>query len=270
MTKKTTFNKKLAAYSVLAAAGIASIGAVDAQVVYVDITPDVTVAPLDSFLLDLDTDAQVDFKFKDRVSHQANIFNSAYYNYAIASAGFTGGFYYGIVLNLNDPIDPSDTRFQMGQVVLASTWSSSTYGNFGDGVDHYVGLKFQIGANNYHNGWVRVNCGSITGHPYVIKDYAYESTVNTSILAGQTSSDINDLPMDMVSVWSFNNDINVNFGPVSYNNAVVKVYNNAGQLVLTEEINSQKTKISMETQAAGMYMVQITNGNSVLNKKISL
>jgi hypothetical protein len=174
MTKKSTFNKKLAAYTALAAAGIASMGAADAQVIYVDINPDVSITDgVDSLLLDLDNDGNIDFQFKDRFSHQANIFASAYYNYAIASNGFTAGFYYGIVLNLNDVIDPVDTRFKMGQIVLASTWSTTSgyqsYGNFGDGVDHYVGLKFQIGANNYHTGWVRVNCGAATGQPYVVR-----------------------------------------------------------------------------------------------------
>jgi len=270
MIKKSTFNKKLAAYSALAAAGIVSMGTVNAQVVYVDINPDVSITDgIDSLLLDLDSDSNVDFAFRDRFGHQANIFASAYSNYAIASNGFTGGFYYGIVLNQNDVIDPADIRFKMGQIVLASTWYSSTYGNFGDGVDHYVGLKFQIGTN-YHAGWVRVNCGSTTGQPYLVKDYAYEATANTSILAGQTTSDVNEMPLAMLSVWSYNKQLNLNFGSLNFSNTFVKVFNTTGQLILTKEIEAQKTTINLESLASGLYMVEVTNNKESITRKISL
>jgi hypothetical protein len=58
--------------------------------------------------------------------------------------------------------------------------------NFQNLGDRYIGCKFKLGLNT-HYGWVRVNFSSLT---LVIKDYAYESTPNQPINAGQTTSTI--------------------------------------------------------------------------------
>jgi hypothetical protein len=104
----------------------------------------------------------------------------------------------------------------------------------------------------------------------MLLDYAYEATANTSILAGQTTSDVNEMPLAMVSVWSFNKQLNLNFGPLNFSNTIVKVYNAAGQLILTKEIEAQKTTINLESLASGLYMVELINNNESITKKISL
>jgi hypothetical protein len=49
----------------------------------------------------------------------------------------------------------------------------------------YLGVKFLDGSGKVHFGWVRVAVNSLTGA--VIQGYAYETSPNTPILAGETS-----------------------------------------------------------------------------------
>ena len=58
----------------------------------------------------------------------------------------------------------------------------SCYSNWEDKSDKYLGLKFYINGKA-HYGWVQLDISSAT--QWVIKDYAYNSTPNKPILAGQ-------------------------------------------------------------------------------------
>ena len=51
--------------------------------------------------------------------------------------------------------------------------------------EKYIGLKLNKGASTYY-GWVRIVVSAGIGASFTIKDYAYNSNSNQTILAGQT------------------------------------------------------------------------------------
>jgi hypothetical protein len=72
------------------------------------------------------------------------------------------------------------------EIFLAYYGGSTNNGGAFLNQEGYVPLRFKIGSNT-HYGWVRVainaNCTEFT-----VKDFAYENTPNTAIVAGNTGS----------------------------------------------------------------------------------
>lgn len=85
-------------------------------------------------------------------------------------------------LTLNTTIGSSSTWLAASQ---ERNYTSSQDANFQGLGDRFIGCEFTIGANT-HYGWIRVSVDA--SNVATIKDYAYESTPNTAILAGDTGS----------------------------------------------------------------------------------
>lgn len=197
--KKTVPNKneRLLAYSAMAAAMVAAIPDANADIVYVDI-PDFTMELGDFAGAELDGDGVVDFAFFVSSTGSAvwtyirafgSISSFSYGNATNMFVGYSGPVLpYGSALASGAVIGPdaSFVESPLNQVFLASIYSSVTYGQFGDGVDHYLGFKFDIGGE-LHYGWLRVNCtvGPVT---LTIRDWAYDDEANTPIIAGATAT----------------------------------------------------------------------------------
>ena len=91
--------------------------------------------------------------------------------------------------------DKTGNNFSDGwQSNITSISDSFTRGHFNGAGDKYVGLKFKIGENT-HYGWVRINVDSGV-NSIIIKDYAYESTPDLGIKAGE--EDVS-LPVELTS-----------------------------------------------------------------------
>jgi hypothetical protein len=63
-----------------------------------------------------------------------------------------------------------------GATIISGSWSGQS--------DKYLPLRIVVGTNTYY-GWARLDV-AYGGTSFTIKDYAYNSTPNQSILAGQT------------------------------------------------------------------------------------
>lgn len=184
---------KLAAYSAMAGAFMATAANADAQIVYTDIT-DFTGVSGDLVSIDMDADSTGDFLLFANSNTAGNwswvyaIGNLSSYGYGGPSnmiAGYTGAILpYGSALDAGDLIGPALGFISNGTNVgwLASMYSSVTYAPFANAGDKYLGVKF-ISGGTLHYGWMRLNCtvGPVT---YTIKDFAYEATANTAIIAG--------------------------------------------------------------------------------------
>jgi hypothetical protein len=105
--------------------------------------------------------------------------------YNVASSGSsiarTGSF--GQHLNANDVIDAALTYFNSGSFAALNSGGSNDT-NWPSGTTGYVGLRLDAGGGNFYYGWAQVtyNVGSFS-----LIDVAYQSTPNTSILAGATA-----------------------------------------------------------------------------------
>jgi hypothetical protein len=144
--------------------------------------------------LDLNHDGTVDFLIQ-----QWNYGNWASNNQLLADPAVGNGVE-GIrraaaVLQSGQPIGPSQNFIagdQNGEVMLSVTHTttggpSHLHGSWANLSNRYLGLKFQISGQT-HYGWARVNVQRKGFHFLAtLTGYAYETTPNTAINAGQTS-----------------------------------------------------------------------------------
>ncbi len=90
----------------------------------------------------------------------------------------------------NDSISPFSVPYwNTGSTLREADFQNVTgytyYGNWSTTSDRYLGLKLIIGNQNFF-GWASLSVNLVTGTSFTIKDYAYNSIPNQSILAGQT------------------------------------------------------------------------------------
>lgn len=193
--KKNTLlnNKKLAGYSAMAAGFMACGTAADAQIVYVDIT-DVTLDLGFYIPLDLDLGGADDFILQVSSNTAGNwTFVNGFGNLSTLSAGgpnnamvgYDGSIFpYASALESGSAIDAADDFItnSLNYAFFASIYSGITYGPWADETDKYLGLQFEIDGE-LHYGWIRLD---VTVGPVslTIKDWAYNSTPNEMIIAG--------------------------------------------------------------------------------------
>lgn len=221
MTKNSTLSealkKRLKAYSMTAGAVAAGATAVNAQVDYTDVNPDITS---DTLYLDLNNDGTDDFVFLansfSTSSGAINVYRgfiAALDNNAVAAQSSSSYFYpYAIQ---NDEAINANKAFVSGSYFQTLAWNTFTgtgttpigyYGNFvAGGTEAYVGLRLDLnGATHY--GWARIqiDLGTIT-----LKDYAYNSTAATEIITPSIAV-INVVGSDVADNLD-GTDVNVSF-----------------------------------------------------------
>lgn len=277
---KKPLQNKLKSYSALAGAVIAT-GSVNAQIIYTDVVPDVTVATsLGAVNIDLDNGGFVDFM----IAEQSGVTGSGYaYNQvlsvvpqngvnAVAQNGVVSGVYpLNAMLNLSDPIDASltwatDTVQFAARVYPAST--SYNFGNWVGAVDKYFGFRFNLGGAT-HYGWARFDIAT-DGASFTIKDYAYDATANTAIPAGgmPLPTGINEVLAHNTMIYGFDKSINVKIIGGSSIDGVVTVTDILGQEIAKVQVTSDVTTISMEDAKSGVYFATIrkADGSSFTKK----
>lgn len=292
MKKTSTLQQKLKAYSAVAGAVAASAATADAQIIYTDVTPDMTVNTVGgSYNLDLNNDGTVEFVLG--YSQIPLTFGTAPYTYtynynvilAQSPSPTTTQIDTAAVANFvfpeaedhsaNDPIGPTNPWFSgygtnsVHFLAAASTLDPTSYnwGQWVGAVDKYLAIKFNIGANT-HYGWARLDINS-AANSFTIKDYAYESLPNTPILAGATPAvGIASLEAKGAKVFSFNKVINVNLGNVT--DAVISVLDMTGREVSSIALAGGSTQIDLTSAAAGIYSVAINTAEGRSVTKVAI
>ncbi|MEI8204395.1 MAG: T9SS type A sorting domain-containing protein [Bacteroidota bacterium] len=278
-TNTISFETKLKAYSTIAM-GLIGVGALNAQIVYHDVNPDQTLVADsvgNNMDVDMDGDAVIDFQFNFRTygtglaNIQANLMSGAdTTNNKVMTTlqGYTA-FGYACALALNAPIAPGDAnfRFGVGQAILASVYGGTLYGHCGTGSDVYLGVQFTIGTAK-HYGWIRVSGVTSNGSTGTVKDWAYQSTANTQILAGQMVQSVNELTPENININAFNGKLHVRFNTAIEGN--VSVMNLMGQEVLTSRIDNRNMVLDVSNLAKGVYVVTVKSNTEVYTKKVSI
>jgi hypothetical protein len=216
----TSFEKRLLAYAAVAsAAGIGFMAAAkpaEAEIVYTPVAA--RVSP--TFALDLDHDGFVDYNLIPFAA--ASIAGSLRFSYLNVCHDALAAFSHQCVSSTFDAnadnlvaIDENNfaaalqrgTKIGPAQIFggtgvrvgmagrtfysgsnTAEHWTGPWVNN-GKGVtDRYLGLKFKINGE-YHFGWARISVRAIAhrGFYAFLTGYAYETTPNKGLIAGQTS-----------------------------------------------------------------------------------
>ncbi len=272
MKKITSKNlpDRLARYGALSLA-VAGISNASGQIVHTDINPDEVLAPSGEYIFDLDGDGVDDFSL--------NIFNAAGGAGAVIFTGTasavnsnglvgaaSGNYTYpsnlssGTVIDGNSPIVNS-ARGDLNFYSCAYPGS-----NFCNGVtDGYIGLQFMVSGNT-HYGWVRIDL-SADAASMTIKDYAFNSTPNEAIEAGQTVLSTNDQ-----TIVGFNHFYNATTKQLtlSANEAFssISLYNLLGQEVIAKDLSSNNEVVDMSAVKDGVYVGTVNVNGQVATFKI--
>lgn len=248
------------------------------QIVYTDINPDTTifvpnvpynVDSSNSFIFDLNIDGINDFGFVAKnyfIQYgqpygQLLDIGSLWSICRVAGGCSDGGIRNDIFFN--DSINAEDIWDINQHIRLAL----STLG-WGCDIpigDTYFGLKLKVNSDSLY-GWVRC---SATYNSITIKDYAYNTTPDMYILAGQTS--LNTLNTDNnINIFENNNNLNINLTGFAQPEGTIKMYNNLGILIKSVLINGSHNTISLSGMAAGIYVVQVQTPLGITNNQIFL
>jgi hypothetical protein len=290
-TTKTERNSKLAKYSAVAGAVIAT-GAVNAQVQYTDVNPDVVIdkntAP---YQLDFNADATVDLTFAVTSAQGSGTYMYGYvpisYTYQISYAGVSAGAgaqVMGLVsgssstfaagaLNSGDLISNAGLFGSGGVLAVEGLITAAalgfTYpieqGEFLGATDKFLGANFTVGPNT-HYGWVRLTVAA-DASTITIKDYAYNTQASTGINAGQMVN-LQNIPLDnKVSIKTQLDQAIVNVTPDLFGGEIA-VIDMAGKEVKVVTINDVNTTVTYEGIEAGIYMLTARFEGGLISKKV--
>ncbi len=184
--------KKLHSYLTLAGSLVGITSQVQSQVVYTDIVPDVTINTNGGqYMLDLNNDGTVDFKLKlNIIASSSSVVRQVNATIMGANAAIGGSLYGGVYplpyalaqnFNIGNTVT-WNTQPNPADHYMAIVASSSGVGNWIGQTDKYLPLRIQIAGQN-HYGWARLTVAA-NASSFTIKDYAYEASPNTPILAG--------------------------------------------------------------------------------------
>jgi hypothetical protein len=269
MDKKLT--KKLAAYSALAAGVVAAGTNAEAQIVYVDIDPDQTYTQDHDLDIDLNNDGIVDFTLLigSGATRHAVRLGPEMGNEALGSGA--GNFFYPFALNVNDPINDVQTVWNgtANGSLLTMAWvytAGGSYGNWLNASDKYLGVRFFVGTD-VHYGWIRFTItANAQGVTVVYKDYAYNTTPDQGLLAGQTVIGINEAASLDANIFTANNRLTVKLNQQT--NGTISMINMLGQTVMSTAIAGTDMEIPLDGMDAGIYMVAVQTENGNFTRKV--
>lgn len=265
--EKPILHKKLKAYSALAGSVIAVGSIADAQVVYTDVTPDTTFTNNGDFYnLDLDNNSSVDFKLLLTRLNNATTSGTSYINLvevdpvSLNAAVGTSSTNIPLKLYLNNSIGSSLSWNPGGATTLPlgrTSSGTSTSGSWLGAQDKYLPLRFEISGQT-HYGWVRLDVDA-NAKSFTVKDYAYNTTPNQKILAGQTVVGINKVLSEKgINIHAYEKDIYLTLHKELNPEGTIIITNNLGQIIYKAKVTGAVTKISLgEEFKTGVYFVNI-------------
>lgn len=253
-TTKLNFAKKLAKYGALSLA-VAGVADATGQVVYTDIDPDFVGGLGDILLIDFDNNAVDDLTILQSNNGnyelvQANTSNS---NGVVANSN---GYLYADNLAYGTSIDGFLTFYSGGASFCAGVgYAGSAFCGVGEG---YLGVQFHIGGN-LHFGWVRVDI--LDSSNFIVLDYAYEATPDTTILAGDNALSVEDFdPSNFKYFVDVNSQLNIKASVPMTN---VAIHNVLGQQVVSQKLASTNEVVDLASFTTGVYFATVTiDGNS--------
>lgn len=288
---KQQLQKNLYAFIVTAIMFSASA---NAQIIYTDLNPDSTMychvqfaSVTKSYNLDLNNDANNDFILT------GYHWTSGLGGQSIGSASITPQANNAFVTSTLNTVK----KLVIGDTISSSqAWHDTTFqylkqweyqygippiitdiGEWDSVVNGYTGLQL-IQAGQTYYGWVRMDVTvSFSSASMTIKDYAYNSTPNQSILAGQTTTTgIND--------HSFATSVNLFPNPAT-NHLTIALGSNSKRVEVTiaditgkiiysntagdlDGYREQKVEVNTKDLAEGIYVVQIQTADFQETRKL--
>ena len=244
-------SKRLAQYGALTVA-IAAVSNASGQIIYTDVDPDFGGANV-NFQLDLDNNGVMDYDIihGDNGANAVRIHNSEYNT--ILGINFGGNYNYPFALDSGAVISNGASTWLYHSVYQTLNWNSCSYTNsqWCGVTDKYLGLQFHIdGALHY--GWARLDV-PLDPSGWLIKDYAYNTTPDEAIEAGQTVIlGIEDLPFNGFKyLVNGNNELILSAFTAMDN---IEIHNIIGQQVISQKLNNINEIVDISSLNTGVYI----------------
>jgi hypothetical protein len=230
----------------------------NAQIIYTDI---LDATPNASYSLDLNNDGTDDFAIQFAGGQSV----VCYPNSGNAYGGNIGGTLH-LAYALPYGYNICDTLTAWYHATNPGTMGGGTsVGYWPNVTDKYLALKLVVGANTYY-GWARFDFLFGSGS-FTIKDYAYESTPNTCIKAGQAPLSIKNNSVQ--SVFSIAPNPMISIATITtttfLKNATASICNAAGQVIKqVENISGNSVKLFRGDLPSGIYFVQLEEEGKII------
>jgi len=253
---------------------------VDAQIVYTDINPDTVLdggntPPIFTayYYLNLDNDTAKDFKMghcEVGFPTDANIrplsTGEILYDNSITTRNYALALNYGATIDNNTPTWTNSISYLGYHHSLQGV---NMEGNWIGVSDKYLGLRINLNGQ-WHYGWAKCDVAALID-TYTIKEYAYNTTPNQGITAGDKGPvNIKENFFDNISIYSHDKTLFIDFKDTEINNGKIKLFNLMGQEVKTIPISNSNIELDLNNIDAGIYIVNIYNKTTSVNYKINL
>ncbi|MEN9401216.1 MAG: hypothetical protein RL632_2319 [Bacteroidota bacterium] len=232
----------------------------NAQIVYTDI-PDAT--PNATYSLDLNNDGNVDFVlYFGGSAGNVGVLCSPQQNNAYAG-NVVGSDYLAWALASSTSICDSLSSWY-GTNYPGTLGVGSNTGYWPGATDRYLALKLVVGTNTYF-GWVRLDVFA-TSTSFTVKDYAYNSTPNACIQAGQTTLSLEESNDAALTIFPnpFSSSTTIQTAG-NLNDATLIVSDAYGQTVKRfEHLSGQSITISRDDLPNGLYFFRLEKGEVIV------
>ena len=225
--------------------------AASSQIFYHDINPDTTINAWDAFKLKMDpsltgSNGSVDIWFHPFSPKEVVV--DCKTDAEVLMNGSNPA-----ALSFGDTIGSSGTW----QKTSYDTLNKGGYGHWVNEADKYLGVRFNKNGQ-WHYGWLRLD---IDGTPtfFTVKDWAYQTTADVSILAGQETitTGIQTAKNSNGPVVRVSGKMIFIEGSTSLEGCRIIIFNLVGKKVVETSLNTNK--VSLEHLPAGMYGIVLLN-----------
>lgn len=258
--------KKIARKSILLASFcLAIVGPLKAEIIYTDIVDAALPEDGSPFSINFDGTGAPEFELSVDGSGKPKVIFVADHFFMTVSAAewdvMKG-------LDAGTTIDAAGSWDSFGDAYIDPDWGMTP---FPSGADTYLGAKFKIGAN-VHYGWVRVlwDGGILT-----IKDFAYESTPNASIEAGDTGDGggggvgLSEKSVSRFHLYPNPSNTVVNLSNVKGNK--IELISLDGKVLYTNSVTTESFTLDVSMFENGTYLVRILDeNNNVMIEKLNI
>jgi hypothetical protein len=279
-------------YTAVAGAIVAQ-GNINAQVVVTDLNPDVIVDSLSApYSLDFNNDANPELNFFVQHINGSSSTQGVQFTYdgAVAGLNITPGMnligapgtgsssssFQLTALNNGDPIasaanfgTSANNILGLDMIVDAGLFGQIPIqqGNFLNQSNKYLGGKLTAGANTFY-GWVELSVNS-NASQITIHKYAYQSTPNTSILAGEGgNSGLEQVALEnKVTIIGTPENVKINVTP-DLIGATVSIVSMSGQSLKSDVLTDVNNTISFDGISTGIYQVVVSTSTEKTTERV--
>ncbi len=280
--------EKLSKY--LAAAGaVGGITGANAQIVYTDVDPDVSIHVIpdsnDVYFIDMNGDATIDFGMM-AVGYTSSYGGSVSIIQGVALLDWSSNAWGAATTTVGSSTIQILDRLNSGETVGPGLiWATSlgwaaveaTFGPVGSTTmlsagqwfgtnDGYAAVRFSSAAGD-HYGWIRFDV-SANGDTITLKDYAYHALPDSTLTTGQTTTSIDESMANRISILGNVDRVTVNILQLQ-GTAKFELLDVTGKLVHTEVLENETNDLFVG-QPTGVYLARVTYGEIVLTEKLYL